>query len=270
MTWRYRLLPLAAVATSTIALSVAGASGVEESSGLPPGVQLEAFVGTLRITQDGAVISNMDITGDVIVEADNVTMKHVRVQAISGDSAYWTVRVLDGADGFTLVESEIDGRGTTHSAINGYGSFLRNEIKGAENGINVTGPSLIQENYIHDLRNTGEPHYDGIQVDGGSDVRIIGNTIINENAQTSAVMLDNYFSGLSNITVENNRLVGGGYVLYVSSQFSGGPVDNATIKIINNQVGGGYYGDFAFTGTNPINHGNVGLAAAVNSDGKGR
>ncbi len=270
MTWRYRLLPLVAVATSTIALSVAGAFGVEESSGLPPGVQLEAFVGTLRITQDGAVISNMDITGDVSVEADNVTMKHVRVQAISDDSAYWTVRVLDGADGFTLVESEIDGRGTTHSAINGYGTFLRNEIKGAENGINVTGPSLIQENYIHDLRNTGEPHYDGIQVDGGSDVRIIGNTIINENAQTSAVMLDNYFSGLSNITVENNRLVGGGYVLYVSSQFSGGPVDNATIKIINNQVGGGYYGDFAFTGTNPINHGNVGLAAAVNSDGKGR
>jgi hypothetical protein len=231
----------------------------EENPVAPDGTALAAHQGTLRIVEDNTVVSNMVITGDVIIEADNVTLKNVTVLSMNDLSA---VHVMDGADNFTLTDSTIDGQGRTHSAVDGYGTFLRNDIKGAENGINVTGPALIQDNYIHGLRNKGSPHYDGIQVDGGRDVRIINNTIINENTQTSAVMLDNYFRGLSNVTVENNRLYGGGYVLYVDASFEGGPVDNASIRIINNGVGGAYYGDFAFTQSKPIAYGNVPLKAA--------
>lgn len=226
---------------------------------VPDGTALTTHQGTLRIVEDNTVVSNMIITGDVVISADNVTLKNVTVLSMDDFSA---VHVLDGADNFTLTDSTIDGQGRTHSAVDGYGTFLRNDIKGAENGINVTGPALIQDNYIHGLRNKGSPHYDGIQVDGGRDVRIINNTIINENTQTSAVMLDNYFTGLSNVTVENNRLYGGGYVLYVDASFKGGPVDNASIRIINNGVGGAYYGDFAFTQSKPIAYGNFTLNAA--------
>lgn len=225
----------------------------------PNGALLTEYNGTLRLSEDNAVISDMLITGDVIVEADNVTLKNVKIFSANEFAA---VHVMGSADNFKLIDSEIDGRGRTHSAINGFGAFLRNDIKGAENGINVTGPALIKDNYIHGLRNVGEPHYDGIQVDGGRDIRIISNTIVNENTQTAAVMLDNYFSGLSNITVENNRLFGGGYVLYVDASFDGGPVDNASIRVINNQVGGGYYGNFAFTKSKPVVYGNVALNAA--------
>ena len=47
-------------------------------------------------------------------------------------------------------------------------------------------------------------------------------------------MLDNYFSGLSNITVDGNRLVGGGYTVYLDGRFGGGTVDDASIQITNN------------------------------------
>jgi hypothetical protein len=227
------------------------------AAGIPPGTHLMPYAGTLHVVRDNAVIRNLEIRGQVIVDADNVTMSNVKIISTAENFA---LKVEHGADGFVLMDSETDGSGITASAIDGHGTFLRNEIHGAENGINVTGPSLIRENYIHGLKNrNGSPHYDGIQVDGGRDVQIIRNTIINENTQTAAIMLDNYFEGLSNITVEGNRLIGGGYTVYIDGRFAGGAVIDHSIRITNNQVGGGYYGDYAFFGHKPVFAGNTRL-----------
>lgn len=247
---------LLAIVSSTL-VSQRDFPATEEAVGVSAGVHMTSHSGTLHVTLDNAIIRNVEIRGDVTIDADNVSMSNVRVISTTEDTA---LRVKDGADGFILQDSEIDGGGATATAINGYGMFLRNNIHGAENGINVTGPSLIKGNYIHGLKNkNGSPHYDGIQVDGGRDVQIVGNTIINEHTQTAAVMLDNYFRGLSNITVEGNRLVGGGYTVYIDGRFNGGAVIDASIKIINNQVGGGFYGSYAFFDHKPVFYGNTGL-----------
>lgn len=223
--------------------------------GVPLTARMANQSGTLHITQDNTVVSNLEIRGNVIVDADHVLMQNVRVISTTQFSA---LRVMDDAEGFSLTDSEIDGGGITANAIDGHGTFLRNKIHGAENGINITGPSLVEANHIYDLRNKhGSPHYDGIQVDGGHDITIIGNTIINENDQTSAVMLDNYFSGLSNITVKNNRLVGGGYTIYVDGRFGGGAVIDATIRILNNRIERGFYGSHVFYDQKPIFDGNM-------------
>jgi hypothetical protein len=196
---------LQAIVSATLILQL-DIPATAQAVGVPAGTHMTPHSGTLHVTQDNAIIRNIEIRGNVIIDADNVSMSNVRLVSTTENSA---LQVKDGADGFVLQDSEIDGGGATASAIDGYGQFLRNDIHGAENGINVTGPSLIRANYIHDLRNkNGSPHYDGIQVDGGRDVQIVENTIINENTQTSAVMLDNYFKGLSDITVERNRLMG--------------------------------------------------------------
>ncbi|HUH49205.1 MAG TPA: calcium-binding protein, partial [Mycoplana sp.] len=52
-------------------------------------------------------------------------------------------------------------------------------------------------------------------------------------------------------------LVGGGYTVYLDGRKGGGTVDDASIKIINNQIGTGQWGKFAFYDDNPVVSGNT-------------
>jgi len=226
------------------------------NTGVTSGATLTKYNGTLHITEDNAVISNMDITGDIVIDAKNVTLSNIKLTSTGS----WTaIRVMDDATGFTLQNSEIDGRGLSDNGIYGHGTFVGNEIYGVENGINVSGPSDIRDNYIHNFLGGAEAHFDGIEINGGHDIDIIHNTVDLDHGQTAAVMLNNEFSGLSNITVDNNRLSGGGYTVYLDGTKGGGTVDEASIEFTNNQIGDGYWGDFSLYGSNPVMHGNTDL-----------
>jgi hypothetical protein len=195
-----------------------------------------------------AVISGLDIRGAVTVKADNVTIVNCRITA----ATFSVVQIPDGVTGTTVRNSEIDGVGRDNegsNGIDGQGTFVANNIHDVENGINIKGPSVIRDNFIHDLRASGSPHYDGIQIDGGHDVVISHNTVINGHDQTSAVMIDNYFGPVSNISVERNRLVGGGYAIYSDGQFNGGPISG--VSIVGNRMGKGRWGYAVVRGNNP-------------------
>lgn len=245
--------------TATAATAATAATGFpdETNTGVKAGVPMTKYTGSLHITTDNAVISNMEVTGDIIIDAKNVTLSNIK---LISNTEWHVLRVMDDATGFTLRDSEIDGRGLSDNGVYGHGTFLRNNIHDVENGMTLWGPSSVQDNYIHNLRNgKADPHYDGIQVNGGRDIDFIHNTIINDHNQTAALMLENTFGGLANITVDNNRLVGGGYTVYLDGRKGGGAVVENTIKITNNQIGGGYWGDFSLYGSKPILSGNTGL-----------
>lgn len=231
------------------------------NTGVPAGTTLLPS-GNLVITQPGTVISGLDIQGAVDIDAPNVTLKESRIRAARFD----VVRVKPGITGVTIQDCEIDGIGTGNDGSNGIrgsGTFLRNNIHNVENGITLDGGATIQDNYIHDLLASGAPHYDGIQIDGGvSNVLIRHNTIINPHAQTAAVMIDNYFGPIDEITVDNNRLIGGGYTVYSDGQFSGGPITAVTFT--NNRLGKGRWGYSSFVGNKPAWHNNVDDATGRN------
>lgn len=223
-------------------------------AGVPAGTAiLQRHDGTLTITDDDTVIDGWDITGNVIVKADNVTIKNTTITASS------TYHALDvwGA-GFRLEDSRIDGSGTTDNAVQGMGTFLRNDLSDAEHGINVTGPSIIRDNFVHNLHsNKPDPHYDGIFIGSGHEIEIIGNTIVNNQTQTSAIMMQNVFGAISDITIDGNRLSGGGFTIYLDKRHGDSPIDDATVCITNNIIGKGYYGHTAFELTDPIYSGNA-------------
>ncbi len=223
-------------------------------AGVPSGAAvLHSHNGTLTITEADSVIDGWDITGNVIVKADNVTIKNTTITA---NSTYHALDVW-GA-GFTLEDSRIDGSGTTDNAVQGMGLFLRNDLSDAEHGINVTGPSVIRDNFIHDLHsNKPDPHYDGIFIGSGHEIEIIGNTIVNNQTQTSAIMMQNVFGAISDITIDGNRLSGGGFTIYLDKRHGDSPIDDATVCITNNIIGKGYYGHTAFELTHPIYSGNA-------------
>ena len=197
-----------------------------KSTGLPDGVILTAS-GDVNVTKAGTVINALDVKGTIWIMADNVTVQNSRLT-----STDWTgIWIKPGVTGTVVKDNEILNVGSSKDGANGIfgsGTFLRNDIHDVENGINVTGASLIQDNYIHDMNAPnvrigtvwGGPHYDGIEINGGvSGVVIRHNTIINDNGQTSAVMINNDFGPVSDIKVDGNYLAGGGYTLYSDGQF---------------------------------------------------
>lgn len=218
-------------------------------TGLSDPSKLAKFRGTYYATVDNAMVRDLEIHGNVVIEASNVTMRNVR---LISEAPWHALRVMEGATGFTLEDSEIDGAGRAVNGVYGFGTFLRNDIHGVDNGINVIGPSTIRDNYIHDFRTSPDGHYDGIEINGGHDIQIVHNLIVNEHDQTSAVMMNNEFGGLSNISIKNNRLVGGGYTIYLDGRKGGGTVDDASIRIIGNQIGGGRWGNFALYDSRPV------------------
>ena len=151
------------------------------------------------------------------------------------------------------------------SGINLLGSdnttVRRCDISGVENGIWLEANGcVIADNYIHDLRNnaSGDPHYDGLQIPGGSGV---SNNLITHNnfdlgpgASSSITM-----SGATNIDITNNRLHGGTYNIY----FEGGTTG---CDVTNNVLLAGLYGDIAGTAEGSQNYsGNVKSETAASS-----
>jgi hypothetical protein len=174
------------------------------------------------------------------------------------------VQIVSGMTGVVIRDCEINGIGNTsgNNGINGQGTFTGNNIYNVENGINLTGSAVIQDNYIHDLKAAGSPHYDGIQIDGAvSNITIEHNTVINNNGSVAAIMIDNYWGPISNISVDNNLLVGGGFTVYSDAQFTGGPISG--VSFTNNHMGTGYYGITDFNKSNPTYTGNVNDGAAL-------
>jgi parallel beta-helix repeat protein len=227
------------------------------NTGVPAMVTLVRSAG-LTINTPGTVIEGLDIQGMVTINANDVTLKNCRVTADS-----WAViNITSGKTGVVIQDCEINGlgaKGVRGVSLSGSATVLRNNIHHVEDGIYLQSGSnvLIQDNYIHDLQsNWSGPHYDGIATDGGiSNITIRRNTIINRHGQTSAIMLSNYFGSVSNVTVDNNRLEGGGYTVYSDGQFGGGTISG--VSFTNNVLGIGRYGYASIRSNIPVWQGNI-------------
>jgi len=229
------------------------------NTGVPAGVTLMPS-GSITISTPGAVVSGLDIHGTVYIDASNVTLQDCQITS----NSYAVVKVKSGLTGVVIQNNEINGVGSGNDGshgIMGSGTFLNNEIYNVENGITLTGgDTVIKDNYIHNLKASGAPHYDGIQIDGGiSNVLIQHNTVINDYGQTSAVMIDNWFGPISNIKVDGNYLAGGGYTVYSDGQFSGGSISG--VSFTNNYMGEGQYCYESSPNNNPVWTGNIDLAS---------
>lgn len=212
--------------------------------------------GSLVINTPGTVIDARDVSGTITINASNVTIRRTRVRG----SDFALIRVKEGATGVLIEDCEIDGRGVSGTSnstgVVGPVTVRRCNIFGVENGISPFGGSQVEANYIHDLGAPEAPHYDGIQIDGGeSNIVIRGNTIINDYSQTSAVMIDNYFGPISNVSVEGNRLIGGGYTVYSDGNFDGGAITG--VSFTDNRMGEGQWGYALIRNNTVTESGNV-------------
>lgn len=235
------------------------------TAGVPAGVTLTPS-GGLIINTPGVVIQGLNITGSVVINAPNVTLLNCKITSNDFD----VVLIKPGITGAVVQNCEIDNQGAGGQGIAGQGTFIANNIHDCADGIDVRGDNtIIQDNYIHSMRGTPDSHLDGIQADGGfSNLKIDHNSVINEQGQTSALMLDNFWGPIDKVAITNNLFVGGDYAVYINEvaqgQNPGGPVTNVTFT--NNHIGGGTFGNLNLRtelGHTPVMSGNVEDGVAI-------
>jgi hypothetical protein len=212
-------------------------ANAENTGPTGPLAPVDVGCGDYVVDTPGAVVKNLDIHGTLFIPVDGVTVRNVRVHTTCN-----FVAVAVG-NNTTLEDIEIDGDGTTdYGVTTGDGLVLRRaDIHDAEDGLQTEASNLlIEDNWIHDLRAEGAPHFDGLQFEGGqAGIRIVHNTISIPD-QTGTVNINNRVGPISDVLVQNNLLVGGTYTIYVDDSLGSGPITDVTVN--GNRFGSHTYG----------------------------
>ena len=160
------------------------------TTGVKPGTHLVPKKGEVLVSQNGAVLQNIDLVGDIRIEADNVTIRNVRVSAPqSSDIDQWGILQWVGHTGLTIEDSEIAGRSDTElrqAVMNDGGmvTVLRCNIHGMSKKGVYTSQGDVEDDFIHD------PYYFAA-ADGGTPSRV---------------------------TVEDNYMATAGWAIYAGGQ----------------------------------------------------
>lgn len=247
------------------------------NTGVPDGTVLTAVPGQITsgtgwswnpaynsvfVTGAGAVLDHLDIAGGVAIGAADVTLSNSRISACGGgdDSDVVAIRYRPSeglnASGAKILHNDINGtpEGCSRRARSGvrdvYGSAPNalvqgNDIYGAGNGITIEYQGLVADNWVHDLGHVAGDHHSGISNHGGAvGVVIRHNTVLLHGQQfaggggvSGALTVYSDFAHAQNVTLEDNLISGGSYVVYggdsgdASDQY--GPATN--IKILSNR-----------------------------------
>jgi hypothetical protein len=221
--------------------------------------------GPLMIDTDGAVYENIDVTGYVWIDANDVTIRNFRINA---DGESYGINVLEGHLGVLLEDGEIFGMssagvlgvGLTARRLHihdSYGDGMKIQGEG--------GPSLVESCFIEKLGAAPEAHADGNQTRGGANITFRYNNIFMPAPGTPKYPGAPYKSNsafflqldVSNFVIENNWLTGGNYTIYCITNRGGVSVRNNVFGRENGGLPEGTADRRILSGTCDVWSGNV-------------
>ncbi len=177
-------------------------------------------LGDLDITEDGAVVEGAEI-GCLDVLADDVT---VRDSVIRCGRGTWAV-LADGT-GLVLEDVEVDGLGSAGNCIaSGRYTLLRVELHSCVDGARANGDVVIRDSFIHSLVREPDSHNDAIQTTRGSDIEIVGNTLLaytDGDPMNAAYLAGSAQGPVDRVVVTDNYLNGGNYTLQIDPGITDG------------------------------------------------
>ncbi|MDF5755017.1 hypothetical protein [Spongiactinospora sp. TRM90649] len=189
-----------------------------ECTGVPKGtkltkVELNTEGVAYRVTKPGTVLDGVHIPGELLITADDVTVKNSRI-----DGAVWAEYSLKFYS-FTITDSTVGPPSGCHQAP-GIGPSkyraTRVLIRNHSDGFRASGDDIdIQDSYVN-LCSTPGDHSDGIQsYKTGKNLRFHHNTIDQRNAKDITAPVFLVDEGQSNVTVTDNLVMGGTYSIQV-------------------------------------------------------
>ena len=192
--------------------------------------------GPITITQDGAVVQNVNVTGQITVAANNVTIRNFRANNIYKNT---------DKGGLLLEYGDIHGEQNDSADGVVWSDYTARylNVSNLFDAFKAHGNVLIENCWVHDLKFKTGPsagaggytHNDGVQVSSGSNVTV-RNSTFERNLGNSAIFIDADQGPISNVLIEGNKLGGGGFTLYSIQSRSAPQFGRPTNVTIRNNV----------------------------------
>ena len=184
------------------------------------------------VIRAGGTWENLDVHGCISVETTApVVLRNIQVTP-ANPNAGCNGNISKFNAGTLLVEYV-----TSYCTVaSGHGFYVQNttaryvQTYGCENGFEVNANSVVTDSWIQGSENPPapgkEPHGDGMQSQGGNNVLIQLNTLVQVGSVTSAIITNPTQN--NGWTIQDNLLGGAGYTLYC-------PEQGTNWKVLNNR-----------------------------------
>ncbi len=228
----------------------------ETSTGVDPDVKLTTVSNFTAASNH--TYTNLHINGQVtLTDMTNVTFINCIIDA--GGKAY-DVR-CDGASNVTIQSCELVNAGSAGIYGDGFTAIDNFVHQSGGDGFKAGDNVVIAGNYVTDLGwYTPNAHADGVQIRGGTNIRIVGNYFDMPNGVSNTKSNSALFLQLTatNVVFDSNWVLGGNFSIHAYSDTAGG---NPTIKITSNV----FYSGSTQYGFGSIGSGVVWLSNVTNS-----
>jgi hypothetical protein len=206
------------------------------TTGVPDGVSLTSMNG-LTVKADGAVIDAKLVKGDIVINADNVTIKNSKVEG--------RIQIRPPYKGLMVQSTEIAGPGTAAAAVTegiGYANFTcdRCDIHGWGKGAMMDANVTISNSWIHDMPVAPGSHNEAILSLGGYNYNIIHNRLDSGGAGnfTASLAFLNQWNSFTDTLVKDNLFNGGGYCVYAGgAKAHNAKYPSSNVRFIDNTFG---------------------------------
>jgi len=218
---------------------------------------------TIVAKRDGQIIENVEVHGQIVIKANDVTVRNFR---ISANGALYGITVGLGEYSGTVIQNgEI--AGASSAGIFGSNFTARrvqiHEIGG--DGIKARDNVLVEGCWIHHVGTRAGAHADGNQTRMGKGITFRHNFIdmpfpTPEPGEkvylaNAAFMISDHVGPVDDFLIEGNWLNGGNYTIMLKVVKFGGPTN---VRIVNNRFGRSYqYGLLRLSGVPVKLEGNV-------------
>jgi hypothetical protein len=139
------------------------------TTGVPAGVTLREYTGSLSVMNDGTVFDGVHITGDLRIAGANVVIRNSRI-----DGTVTELGDTYPAASFTITDSEvhvgnIPGTGIGHANF----TMTRVEVTGGNRSVDCAWKCTVADSYVHGQFDdaSGVYHESGIRVGAYSTIR---------------------------------------------------------------------------------------------------
>lgn len=194
--------------------------------------------GSITADVDGMVIENVDITGTLVVEADNVTIRNFRIDAQGasyGINASWNNNIL-------IEDGEIINAGSAGLMGKNLTARRLNIHHVGKDAMKIHSNSLIEACWVHEIGMSPGAHADANQTRSGSNITFRGNNFdipvgVPGHLSNACQIIQDEVGPIDNILLEGNWFNGGNYTIYLAHEDFGGPT-NCVVR--NNRFGRDY------------------------------
>jgi len=205
---------------------------------------LKPYRGPLMITKSGTVLDGVDITGAIVIAANNVTIRNSRIRS---NTDWYAVRQYPEFYGLKLQYVEISalpGAVPDQALSAGKNALLDHVyIHGMQRGVYVTSGMTISNSYVDDFVNNSDSHAQAILALGQANhVRIFNNVLgCGTNMCTAAVSVFPERGSNNDWVIDSNVLNGGAFAVYLGYSPQNGEKPNTNIRFTNNIFGTKYW-----------------------------